>query len=330
MTGSSPETEIQELETVLDTTDANFTDASSSSGTEGAKPSLIDSVRAVIGDKEQSPGSERDPIDPAVSPVTAAKPETELGDLTEAELKSYGPKTQRRINALLADRHDLTTKLSTFEGQAKQFEPVAQRAQQFRLTTEEQLISFELGGLLKTNPEAAKARLAPIMAKLEELTGNVLPPDLQERVALGYISEQDAKELNVTRTRLARNEGQTAAEREDRAAEDEQRTRTAHVNDARDVGNNWETAKKASDPDWPLKQERVAELIKLEVYEKGFPKAKADVQRMLDGIYDKVSKEVSRFAPRPKSVRAVTANASSRATAEPKTALEAARLALAR
>lgn len=335
MAGSSPDFDLVENEIPTDDFDAETAaEASSASEPRAAEPSLLDSVKEAIGSKEQTPGSrELDPADPAAPKVEGAKaPDAEapLGELTAAELKAYGPKTQRRMSQLLEQRLAVSTEVEALRPKAQQFEKIEQFAKQNRLSMQDLEVLHEVGALIVGDPDKALERLRPIIAELEKQTGGVLPPDLQERVALGYISKQDAHELVATRNRLARNTEQTEAQKQEAAAAEQTRQFKATVDSATTVANEWEAARKGKDPDWPMKQSRIHERIKLAVYETGFPDTKAKVVTMLDGIYADVNKEFKGFAPKPKEVRVATGGASSRATSAPTSALEAAKQALAR
>lgn len=336
--GSSPEVEFADpVTSSVDPTDANSAAASSSSEEKGAEVSLLDSVKEALGDKERSPGSdERDPVDPVVTKTEGVKPEVaavaedDLESLTDDELKKYGPKTQRRMRQLLGARAELSTKVADLEPKAARVDQLDQFLKQNRMTEREHAVMLEIGALLTMDPFKAKDRLAPIMAELDRITGNVLPPEVQERVDLGYISREDAQRLVAAEKREALTREQTDAQRREREADDERRSLEQRRDHVKGVGNSWEAAVKAKDPDWSLKQQRFGELVELEVRRNGLPPSDKAMVAMCDTLYANLNKEFSRFAPKPKAIAHVAADASSRANAAPTTALEAAKQALAR
>jgi hypothetical protein len=73
-----------------------------------------------------------------------------------------------------------------------------------------------------------------------------------------------------------------------------------------------------------LKQDRLGELIELEVRRSGYPKTTAAAVELAEKMKAKVNAELARFAPRKTAVNPVNPASSVRPTAAaPKTALEA-------
>lgn len=307
--------------------------AASSPAADGGA-SLLDSVSEALKGSEQetSPASETDAVDKAAPTDAAAEKAAEdpLGEITDQELSRYGPKTQRRIKDLLAQRAEVNKQLEAVRPKAESYEKIDQFISENGLTNDDVAVVFDLAALIKKEPAKAYDRLQSLVANLGKAIGHELPPDLQERVRLGYLSEEDARELSKAKARNALTE-QQIQERDAKAKEDSERRRIeGHVTSCRDTANKWEASRKSTDPDWNEKQQRIGELIELEVYRKGYPQTQEGVVKMLDGFLDQVNKEFSRFKPRPKEVRPLNSgSASSRATAEPKTLMEAVEQALA-
>lgn len=336
--GSSPEAAAAETDPVdaAGQLDASSAAPSAAKEDQGEK-SLLDSVTEALGtqSQEQTPGSERDPVDPAAPQSQAegeaqAKPTADdvLGDLSEDELKRYGPKTQRRMRQLLSERADARKTVDALKPKADSFDRIAQFAKDNRLSNDDIGVGLELCALIRNKPFEAFEKLTPVYRKLAEVTGAVLPDDLAEKVKLGYISSDDAKELARVRSKASLLETEQKESSEAAEADRRQRAAETHAAECRKTANDWEAARKGSDPDWPMKQELIGQRIKLAIYEKGYPPTQEGVVQLLDGILKEVNKQFATFKPQPKSVRPVTSTASSRATAEPKSALEAAELAL--
>lgn len=337
MTGSSPEAvQIEADPAEVSRSDAQDSAVPSAANEGQGEKSLLESVTDALGarEQEQSPSSERDPADPAapqaVEGQADAQPNADdpLGELTDEELKRYGPKTQRRMRQLLQERGEERRKAEALEPKAKAYDQIADFAKTNRLSNEDVGIVLELGALIRNDPEKAFERLTPIYRKLAESVGAVLPDDLQERVNLGYLTKEDAAELaklrstkSLTETRMKEQNEQTEQERQRQQAE-------AHVGECRKTANAWEAARKGSDPDWNLKQEEIGRRVRLAVLENGYPQTQDGVVKMLDGILKDVNDWLGRLRPKPQEKRPVVGTASSRSNAEPKSALEAAELAL--
>ena len=344
MTGSSPEATSAEVvsssdpvETVV-TPDvskpAESSPAEPAKGAEASPPLVLDAVKAALGDKAKKETSPDSATDPDVSKATpeGEKPaaEQDLGELTEDELKRYAPKTQRRILSLLNQRGEYEKRAVAAEGKAELFGRIESFASQNGLSDEDVEGLLEIGSMVRNDPFKAVERLTPIYSELLKRTGHVLPAPIEERVKQGYLTEEDARKLVQAETRAALEE-ERRTKTEEQANADRQRGQAqAHVDGVKRAAADWEAARKSVDPDWSSKQPRVGELIELEVHRNGYPKSTADVVKMLDTINKKVSDEFKRFAPKPREVTPAKGDASSGAAAEPKTALEAARLALSR
>lgn len=335
MSESSPAFEDTNTTLVPDANSDVQAAVSSTTETQGVEQSPVDLVMEALGStqKESSPDSERDPQDPVEPTSEQAQAgeddaKQELGEITEEELKRYGPKTQARIKQLLDQRHEKHQEVEALKPKAAQYDAIMQFAEASRLSKEDVGSIMEIGSLVRNAPEKALEKLVPIVQHLQELTGQVLPADVQERVRLGYISEEDAR-------RMVRSEKSTALTREqlEQARQDQERANEAAAlqelqQSAKSTAETWEATRKRTDPDWQLKQRRVGELAELEVRRNGFPESKAKMVELLDTVYAQVNQEMSRLLPRPKAVTPVTGTASAQATSEPKTSQEAALRAL--
>jgi hypothetical protein len=337
--GSSPEAATLEGDPV-DTVqpDASSSAPSSSAATQGGD-TFLDSVNEALkgSETEQSPGSETVTAETAANPKPkgeaqadpAKAAESPLGEITEEELNRYGPKTQRRIKQLLAERSAANEEVAKLKPKAENFDKIDAFVRQNNLSNEDLAVIFELGALIKNDPVKAFERLKPINDRLAEIVGEVLPPDIQERVRLGYISQDDAKELVRARKRAELADANAQRREQINDQERQQQAFLERVSMCRSTANEWEAARKGTDPAWNDKAARIGELIELECYRKGYPETKEGVTRMLDGLLEKVNAEFSRFKPKPREVRPVIGAAPTRATAEPKSFQEAVDMALA-
>lgn len=330
MTGSSPEATAS-AQAEPEILDANTTAESSVAETQGEK-SLVDSVLAELnkGAKESSPGSEPEPEAPG-SPTaeTPAEPEEEpLGEVTDEELKRYAPRTQKRIQQLLQNTYAAESRATAAEEKASRFDQIVGFAEANRLSNEDVSATFEIAALMKTAPDKAYEKVLPIFLHLSQVTGNVLPPEIQQKVELGYLPESDARELVRLKARTALSEAQQAEQA--RQAETEQKLEAQRnlVREATDATAAWEEQRSKTDPDWSSKKDLVLEFTRSEIATKGFPASKAQMVELLNSVSARVDQQVARFRPAPRAVTPVTGTSSARASAEPTSAVEAAMIAL--
>jgi len=306
--------------------------ATSDSSTQNGGETLIDSVTEALkgSEEETSPTSEPGEADKAASPPLAPE-EDPLGELTEQELGRYGPRTQRRIRQLLNARVELNAELEALKPKAEAFEQFDGYIRENRITNEDLSVLLEIGALVRNDPFSARDRLVAIVGELDKVTGHQLPADLSERVRLGYISEQDAREIVQARNKASFAEQRAREVREQSQHTETQQRLQTHVQTCRTTANEWEARHKSTDPDWQTKQDEIGKLIELEVYRNGYPPTQDAVVKMLDGFLDTVNAKFARFRPKPRSVTPVSGSASSRANsaAAPKTLMEAVDRALA-
>lgn len=326
-TVSLPTTEASASAT---TQDANPITSGSSAGDEGAKPtSVLDAVTSALKPKSDavSPTAREGSTLSTTAPAQAGEVLPE--EISPEELNSQKPQTKRRMEQLLGRIKAQDTQVTELSQRAQKFDSVMSFVEQNGITPDDWKSGLEIMKLLKTDPVKAWEKLAPITEQLRGHIGDVLPDDLQRRVQLGYISEPDARALHqaqrreaITREGVQANEQRTAEQRE------QQQLQTV-VRDVTSAVTGWETSKKSSDPDWHLKESRINQLVKLEVYENGYPSTKAAAIKMADAIYDTVTKELRSLSPKPQAVRSAHgAGSSIPSAAQPKSLLEAIQLSM--
>jgi hypothetical protein len=307
--------------------------AASSESTDGkTEGSVVDAVVSALRPKtdgEGSPASQTPDSTKAEDPAKAQAEELS-DDVTAEELADQKPKTRKRIEQLLGKVKTLSTERDAMSSKVAEFDKFVGFIAKNNLTQEDVNSIFEIGALVRSNdPAAALEKLTPVYQQLQKLAGVVLPPDLDERVRLGYIAEPDARELHRSRTE-AKLAQQRQSETERKATEDrEQERRSGIVRDVSSAISSWETAKKTSDPDWHLKAQRIDQRVRLEVYEKGYPETKDAAVKMINSIYDEVTKEIRGLVPKaPAKSPAVAGGSSTSTVAEPKSLLDAIRIGM--
>jgi hypothetical protein len=342
MPESSPELvtdEVKQAEPVAaETADVKVSSAESSPAeTQGEKGTLLDAVKAALKPPtEKAPDSKTE----GSEPDKAAKPdegkEVESDEHTEEELARLRPKTRKRIENLVAARRELEGHLAEIRPKAEQFDKVMRFIEDAKLTTDEVNDAFDVAKSLKNEDfHGAYNRLKPIVDKLESLLGIQLPDDLVRDVNEGRLPEDRARELARTKSQAAIASSQAAR----RATEAEEQRRLQHHQGlqtrVQTAIADWETSKGRSDPDWKQKQSRVMEIVELETARRerrdpNFAWSPEEALKFAETALQRATDEIRRYAPKPKAITPITDVASTRSSAPPTTALEAAKQGLAR
>jgi hypothetical protein len=296
---------------------------------------MVDAVKAALRPEPEDGASPdpqtQDPVKAEGSDPAKAEGEKSEDELSEDELKSLKPKTARAIERFRTQVSGLKTEVENLTPKVREYDRLVGFMQQNDLAPNEFSAGVELMALMKTGQyEEAYKRLTPIVQQLQGLVGEVLPADLQERVRLGYIAEQDARELHRSRTR-ADLVTQRAEQAQQKTTEEREKERTQTIiRDVASTVSEWERAKKASDPDWNLKHAQIDRLVRLKVYEEGYPQTKDAAVKMVEAIYADVTKEMRSLAPKPQEKQSVSGRSSSQTVAEPTNMLDAIRIGLRR
>jgi hypothetical protein len=310
------------------------TDVTVDSSPEQGGPSVLDSVKSALEAQKTGSGASPDPQrqDPAAQ-VDPAKAVDAVGnaDLSPDELKRLNRKTQERIRFLIGESKTANERATTFAQQAKAFGEVQNFFREGGYTPEQVVQAIEFVKNLKVNPDAAWDYVVARAKELAEFKGLLLSPQLEDRVQRGFLTREDAQQLAAAQA-SARRATETTAEQRQRAEQLRQEHMQGQlVTMGTQTATAWESERARTDPDWALKQPHVFMRVENALLKNGTPRSPQDVRQMLDTIYKQVSDELSKLRPAPRAMTGLRGVASQRdGVAEPKTALEAARLALAR
>ena len=125
--------------------------------------------------------------------------------------------------------------------------------------------ALQIAAAFNRNPAEAAKMLQPKMEVLQRYTGEVLPEDLQQRVSVGELSPEDAKQIVLQRNenaRLRQEQERTSAQQQQR--EQEQQTQAVRASMA-NAANTVQAHLQKTDPDYAKKasfiEDRVAVLI---------------------------------------------------------------------
>jgi hypothetical protein len=317
------------------------TSAESSTAEQGEKGDMLSAVKAALEPKEKSPASD-EPGSKSDDPLAAdAKKEGdaaagESDDLTEEDLARLKPKTRKRIETLTAEVRDRDTKLAEISPKAENFEKIQRFVDEAGLSKDDVNQGFDVMRNLKNDPLKAYEQLKPIFAQLQQIAGEVLPPDLQTEVDQGRLTEAHARELTLARSRAAVNGQRLERVETTTRAERERQEFEQTVDGVAKAVTAWENSTSKGDPDWKLKQPRIQELVELEIMRKQrsqpdyFP-TKEEAIEMSKKALTAVETELKRFAPQRRSMTTPASDAgSSRSVAAPKNMLEAVKIGLAK
>lgn len=184
-------------------------------------------------------------------------------------------------------------------------------------------MGVDLIAAIKTgDAQKALEMLAPLYEQLQTRAGQVLPPDLQEAVANGLVTEDYARQLAERLAGGQTAEQRLAAERQQREQAEAERFQTSMI----DTASSWEKALAGRDPEYQKRAELVHDAAH-RLATQNPPKTPADLIKLLDDA----DKRVKALMPKPQRPATVASPQPSRAgisPVRPKTPLEATRLAL--
>lgn len=321
-----------------DTPVAQSDDKGASSTPPEAK-SMLEAVQAAVKPKDAPPASQTPETNDKSAPDPDKTPaEDKADEPSEEETRNWSAKTQQRFRKLSSDVRAAQGEIANLSPKAAEYDRIDAFVKQSGLQPETVRAALQFATALQHDPVAAHQRAMAIVQHLDPVIGNVLPPDLRTRVEQGYLTEGDARQLarssaeaNLSRQRLESTQRQQI-----------EATQRADVQRAADASQGavetWEQ-NKSRDPDWHLKQGEVAEQVELSFERRrrdtGNPQwfpTPDEAVKMADDALKRVNDRLKRFAPRAQEIRpaATDSSASNRATAEPKTMLDAIRMAVKR
>jgi hypothetical protein len=349
MPESSPETEVVDTLTEPTITPATETSAATdqtdvkaadSSPADKAEPTMLDAVKTALKQKEESPASQT-PGDKAETPSPDSKTKSETeedGDkpFTEDELKGLHAKTRKRFQKLTSRLEAADAEIGALKPKAERFDRLTAFIRDNGMTDAEANGALNLVAMLRNDPKGAREKLQPVMAELDRILGeSPLPPDLQQRVQAGYLTEDDARALMRAHASSTLNQQRLEQTQEREKSERELRELRAQTDATIGTIEDWEAKKAEKDPDWHLKRTEIADQVELAIERKSrelkrpwFPSSQEAIQLSEDAL-KRINERNKRFAPKPTEIRPVDGGASPRTSAAaPKTMLEVVRQAV--
>lgn len=323
----------------LNAPDATPAESSTAEPNEGAT-SLSERIDSALkGEQEASPASnEPGSKEPVSDPAGNAE------EIPPEELKHLSEKAKSRFHELVDLKRaaegrvaEIQQELDAVKPKVELMDKLTGYMQQHNIPEQHLDNALGLTAMINRGDPQAIPVLENLLSHLRQVTGDVLPPDLQREVDLGYITEARAKELHKAKLNGQRIEQQSAQERE-RGEENRRRQEAETITrTAAETADAWTAEQVKSDPEWNLKRDRVTEKMELEVSRlirtkgpAGFPRTPQAVRELLDKAKADVEKELKGFLPKPKAITPspTGGSASPRSKAKPGSLMDAVNLAL--
>ena len=274
-TGSDPDAEARTEES------EQAEDATSSSATGGsAEPEsdLLAVVRDVVS--EQEPPTEDATASPAEGDEDE-EPETEETASEEQDDEDYSDVPFHKHPRF----QQLLRKAKTHEDDARRYRDVEAFLDQNGLAAEEAAELLMVGGLMKTNPTEAWARIKPHVQRLLVAAGEVLPDDLRQRVANNELSQQAALEMSRLRAQRSSDDAVRTFEQQRQERVRQQEASQTLMSAA----ESWERDRRAKDPNFEAKYEPLMDRVYALQRREGVPKTAEGVRDQLNRAYRSVA-----------------------------------------
>ena len=305
--------QIPEDSSSLDNQDVKDTEESSSLGESDSVESTLDVVKKAVelDAKEDDSSSEEDKSDDNEDKSDDKKDKSELEDnsddeeISEDELKFMKQKTRKRFEQLQTKYREEKDKRVQVEQENEQYKGFYNQYSGYleknNISAEEANQLFDIGALMKNDPQKALETITPYYNQLLQMTGNVLPQDLQQQVQQGYITEQHARELSRQKAMNANHQNRVHQQQQLHQQQESQRIQELNTN-IQSALANLEKGWQSSDPDYKMKSTRIQERVKLmwlEANQKGqMPKSTDEAVQMAESAKRQVEKELKQFVPR--------------------------------
>lgn len=207
---------------------------------------------------------------------------------TEAEGKEPKEEDNENYSDVPFNKHPrfqhLIRETKSLRGDAGQYRQVVGYMEQNGVSHQEFANVLQITALSKTDPVKAWEMAKPIVQELLRAAGEVLPPELQQRVAAGEFTPEAAAEL-------ARAQARVKSVETGRTFEQQRRERIERENAAnalQDTASSWETDRQARDPNFAAKQPLLMREVAYLIQTEGRPDTPAGVRAQLDKAYKAV------------------------------------------
>lgn len=162
------------------------------------------------------------------------------------ELKVGEPVPYDRFQEVARERTALKTQLEELSPMMNSYHGILDYCHKNGITPDQFQEVLSTQALINSNPQEALKKLLPLVEQLQGYVGNRLPEDLQKRVDDGKLEFEDAKEIAQLRAQRKFDEVRFKRSQEQQRNEQQQELNRQYVATAQ----QWEQAKRASDPDY--------------------------------------------------------------------------------
>ena len=297
----------------------NTAEGTSTSQTSEKEPSTFDVVMNVLkkpeGDEADEDGTEKsdedasDEGDGDKSKDRKAKSEEGESDEPSAdELKAWKPKTRERFEKLQAKYRDEKNRADAAETDAGNYRKFVEYLDTNGIDQEEANKLFHIGALMKNDPFEALRQITPYYHDLLEITGQILPPDLQAQVKQGHMTQAAALELSQRRAH-GRIQPTIAQEQTERQKQRDTRQQGNNAAAMQNAIATWENDWAKSDPDYGVKKDRVLDRLELTLARAArsntLPKTVQEAVTLANKVRKEVETELRKSQPQRKPVNTV-------------------------
>jgi len=283
----------------------DVTAESSPAKTSDTEPDFLSVVRSVVeADDAAEAKGEQPEADPAAEPEP--EPAASQADTTKSDAQGQAEQDDENFSDAPFHNHPRFKKLiaqrNEFRAGHEQYRKIQDYLVENGLTGQEAAEGFEVMALLKRDPDAAWAKLKPIVQNLLLVTGQVLPDEMKARVQRGELSREAALELS----RLRAGQQTAQQQREFERQRQEQMAAHAAAQAVKQEVGLWETAVRARDPDFDAKYDVIeGQVLRLQRAE-GMPRTAAEAKAQLERAYQTANQMFAAQKPRRPEVRPVT------------------------
>ncbi|SFT25551.1 hypothetical protein [Methylobacterium sp. yr668] len=183
-----------------------------------------------------------------------------------------------RFRQLLSERN-------ANKGDAEKYRQVDTFIRDNGMTAQEAADLLTVGAMAKTNPAKAWELARPWVENLLKACGEVLSPDLQQAVQEGRMTQEAAYEVSRSRASVAAMEASRGFEERRR----QEQSQTEHARSITTAAEDWETDRRARDPNYDTKLELIHREIAWRHHNGDVPKTPQEVKAQLDDAYKAVN-----------------------------------------
>jgi hypothetical protein len=193
-----------------------------------------------------------------------------------------------RFRQLLSERN-------ANKGDAEKYRQVDTFIRDNGMSAQEAADLLTVGAMAKTNPAKAWELARPWVENLLKAAGEVLSPELQQAVQEGRMTQEAAYEVSRSRASVASMEASRGFEERRR----QEQTQTEHARSITTAAEDWETDRRARDPNYDTKLELIHREIAWRHHNGDVPKTPAEVKAQLDDAYKAVNAALKPAATPP-------------------------------